>query len=543
MLAPAVRPTHNGKMQRLQGPFRVHVGLVPTGYLNPHAISQVIRDGIVFCGLAKTLERLKPTSKILAKVDLAVADEKIARHTYTHPEVTRSALGELLGLSPAAKAVVTAETDPELAGYRMLARAHGGAEAFRVRGYYEFEHLFPGRVSVLPDDESPKCRYRLAKGGVLSNLATGLPVESTARLRASNEVVAAKHFADSAFTVYLPKLKGNVLSQGFSGAIKLGSPNDGRAAMNDHHVCDMLEVCNPQLVISDGIIAAVGGNSVTQRGHELGVVLVSNNALAHDWIAAQILNFDPMKIGHLRIANERGWGPASSSQIELGGAGAEAVGQLAQKSKFWDMGVIAVQEFPHRFERDNPGLKFPFEILSGSPYEPAGAHGLFLDWLYQSYDFPHRRASMARWPKLTVCMGALGAFPSNYVVCAIGSKAQQSLSRIASHTRTILKLGPTAVHTMQLKNGRHHLVVTTSSDKVGVARAMMLASLGRARTHLTRIAFALDKTLFIWRTRWRMSRHRQGKSLPFVMTSRMPQNNWWALNLRSAADAEVSAPL
>lgn len=530
-------------MQRLQGPFRVYVGLVPTGYLNSQAINQVVRDGIVFCGLAKTLERLKPSSKILVKTDLMMADEKIARHAYTHPEVARAALGQILSFSPSAKPVVTAETLAEFPGYRMFARAHGSAEAFRVRGFYELEHLFPGRVAIAPDDESAKCRYRLAKGGVLSNLAAVLPTESTSRLRASNEIIAAKHYADSAFVVYLPKLKGNVMSQGFSGAIKLGSPDDRRGATNDHHICDMLEVCNPNLVISDGIIAAIGGNSITQRGHELGVVLVANNALAHDWVAAQILNLDPMKISHLRIAIERGWGPANFSQIELGGAGAEAVSQLSQKSKFWDVGPIAVQEFPHRFERDNPGLKFPFEILSGAPYEPAGAHGLLLDWLYQNYDFPHRRAQMARWPKMTVCIGGLGAFPSHYVVCAIGAKAQQSISRIASHTRTVLKLGETAVHLMQFKNGRHHLVVTTSAEKHGIARAMLFASLGRVRAHLTRFALTVDKAILIWRTRWRMSRHRQGKDLTLVMTSRMPQNSWWALKIKAEAETGVSAPL
>lgn len=528
-------------MQRIPGPYRVFVGLVQTGYLNDQAINRVVRDGMLFCGLTKQIDGLRPSSKVVLKADLVLADDKLARHTYTHPEVTRAVVHEILRLAPGAKPVITAETARGLPGYRAFHKAHGSAEPYRLRGYYELEHQFPGRVSVIPDDETAKARYRLAKGGVLSSTSVGLPVESTFRLRASNEVVASRHYSEAGFTVYLPKIKGNVLAQGFSGAIMLGSPQDNYGMANDHHVCDMLEVCNPQLVVSDGLIAAVGGNSLTQRGHELGVILVSNNALAHDWIAAQILNLDPMKIGHLHMAQERGWGPASAAQIELGGAGLQAVQQLSQKTKFWDMGSAAVQEFAHRFERDNPGLKFPLEIISGPPYEAAGSHGLLLEWLYQNYDFPQRRPLMARWPKLSVCVGGLTTFPLHYVVAVIGAKARQAMNKLTSSSTTLLSLKGLSIQLAQLKNGKRHLIVSAGANSRDIGRAMTLASFGRIRTQLFRVPLVLDKTFFIWRTRWRMSRQNQNPSgkLPLVMTSRLAPNAWWSLRVKHP---EASAP-
>lgn len=533
-------------MQRLQGPYRVYVGLVSTGYLNADLINQTIRDGMAFCGVTRTLERAAPGGKIVIKTDVLLADEKIARHTYTHPEVVRGAIAQLLSVSRQSNITVTAEAQEGVAGYRMLQKAHASAETFRLRGYYELEQMYPGRVSVLPDDEAQQCRYQLSMGNVLSNITAALALESTAKLRATNEVLAPQFYAESDFTVYLPKLKGNVLSQGFSGAVKLGSPRDTFGFTNDHHIGDMLEVCNPDLVISDAIIAAVGGNAMTQRGHELGVILISNNAVAHDWIAAQILNLDPLKIAHLKVAMERGWGPASSTQIELGGAGLDGVKQLAQKSKFWDVGTIAAQEFAHKYDRENPGLKFPIEILSGPQYETAGAHGLILDWMYLTYDFPQLRPLMARWPKITICAGTLTTFPTNHVVCAIGTRAVQSLAQTASHSSLILRWRGLELRYLQLKNGTKHLAVFAPATRKAVALAMLLASFGRAGSHFVRLGLVFDRFVSIWRTRWRAAKN--SKRTPVVMTCRMPKNSWWSLKQTSrstvpTAAKAVSAPL
>src|SRR5688572_28114561 len=90
-------------MQRLPGPYRVYVGLVPTGYLNGENIAQVIREGIAFCGMSGRLSKLKPSSKIVLRTDVPAAHPKIGKYAYTHPEVARGSISQLLTLAPGAR--------------------------------------------------------------------------------------------------------------------------------------------------------------------------------------------------------------------------------------------------------------------------------------------------------------------------------------------------------------------------------------------------------------------------------------------------------
>src|SRR5690242_15888752 len=110
-------------MQRLPGSFRVYVGLVSTGYLNTEVIDQTIRDGLLYCGAVRRLEPLKPGARLLVKADVALADEKIARHTYTHPEIMRSALAQTFSIAPQLKVTVTSETTKGYPGFRALQKA------------------------------------------------------------------------------------------------------------------------------------------------------------------------------------------------------------------------------------------------------------------------------------------------------------------------------------------------------------------------------------------------------------------------------------
>ncbi|MBI3556329.1 MAG: DUF362 domain-containing protein [Deltaproteobacteria bacterium] len=529
-------------MQRLPAPFKVYVGLVPMGYLNPEAIERVVRDGMFFCGTPKILER-QNGGAVLVSPDVTMADGKAARHAYTHPEVVRAVLHQTFEINPRVQATIMARAFHGLPASRMLRRANGTSEVFRQRGYYEFEQLFPGKVELAPADDCEFLRYQLSKGAVLSGrektrlLESDMVCGKSARAidRLNNEILAPREYQNSDFTIYCPKLKSSVLSQGFSGAIRLGDPTR-RAIFADLHLCDMLEICNPQLVVSDGIIAAVGGNEMTQRGHELGVILVSNNALAHDLIAAQVFNLDPMKIDHLRIAAERGWGPSNPSQIERGGAGIEGIRQLSQKTRFWDLGFIPLGEFGAKFERENPGHAFPLEIISGAPYESSGAHGLVLDWLYLTYDFPRRRASIARWPRASVCVGDVTEYPTHYLVYAAGDRACAALQRMTSSSRKLFGFGSKnsrvhfSVELVQLKDGRRHAVVKISGSPPrlrGIFLAFFVGSLGRMGARSLTLTLLADRVFFTLR-RW-LRPPRNPLKARIAMTSRLPQNSWWSL--------------
>ena len=545
----------------MPAPFKVYVGLVPMGYLNPESIDRVVRDGMNFCGTPKLLEALpRHANNVLVQPDVTMADSRVARHAYTHPEVVRAVLNQTLNINLNAQATIIGRAFHGFPASRMLKRAHGTADAFQQRGYYEFEHIFPGRVEVSAADDCEFNRYQLSMGEVLSEQDKRLLLQSELSYRPdarplgrlSNEILAPREYGDTNFTIYCPKLKSSVLSQGFSGAIRLGDPTN-RNTYSDLHICDMLEICNPQLVIGDGIIAAVGGNEMTQRGHELGVVLVANNALAHDIIAAQIFNLDPMKINHLKIAAERGWGPATPQQIELGGAGLEGIRQLSQKTRFWDLGFIPLPEFGAKFERENPGHTFPLEIVSGTPYESSGSHGLVLDWLYLTYDFPRRRPNITRWPRASVCVGEITTFPTNYLVYAVGDRACASLKRMTSSSRRLFSFGSKkrrahfAVELVQLKDGRRHLLikVTGSPPRLrGIFLAFFAGSLGTMGSRSLTFTLLADRLLFGLR-RWL-----QGPAASdfaktrILMTSRLPQNSWWSLKRMRPATlrADVAPP-
>lgn len=514
------------------------------GYLNTEAIERVVRDGAAFCGTTAKLGKLRPGARMVLKPDALMADSQIARYAYTHPDVLRSTLSYLLTSVPGARVKVIGSAVPEISTARVFRRANGLSETYRMRGYYELENIFPGQVELCPDEEADHWRYRLSKGQVRSG---GLGRDWNDRV--ANEISAPRDYYEADFAIYCPKIKSSVRAQGFSGAVRLGDLIY-RGSAQDAHIADMLEVCNPGLIVSDGIIAAVGGNEVTQRGHELGVVLVANNALAHDLVAAQILGLDPFRIDHLKAAATRGWGPNALNHIEIGGAGLDGVQQLAQKTKFWDLGALTLSDFPPKFERENPGLQFPLEIISPvNSDEQTCAHDLFLDWLYLTYDFPARRQQIARWPKASICIGDFTGFPSNYLIYAVGHHAYQALARMTSSATRLVKLGGLEARVLQLKNGSRHFAISIAFEAKRPPRlrdlifGFWVGSLGRMTARAFTLALSVDRVS----TRMRIwaKAPKDTMTARVVMTSRMQQNAWWALkpvrpcSLHPATGAEV----
>jgi hypothetical protein len=207
----------------------------------------------------------------------------------------------------------------------------------------------------------------------------------------------ASEMAERDFLVFVPKLKTNVLSHGISGALKLniGTIDSKERLFHHHHklhvkIVDILEAANPDLIVSDGIRLAFGGNQMTQQGTDVGVVVVSTNAVAHDMVCAKLLNLDPFKVEHIREAMDRGYGPTSFEQIEiLGDYPVERAQQITEKL---DFGFYPVDQF-----------KCNFDIRSGTPYCTGGCQGIFLDWLHMIKDRKPKR--LKRFPKLTVLIG------------------------------------------------------------------------------------------------------------------------------------------
>lgn len=330
---------------------------------NPDAIYQMIRKALDVVPLSK-----KITGKVVIKPNLVMAHPKIATDGFTRKEIIEAILIMLRNDGDSIEKIdiveksglgVTTGTMFRHAGYRSLVRKY--------------------QVGLCAMEEGRQSRMVLKFGKVHRYLTI------------------AREIAERDFLIFVPKLKTNVLSEGYSGALKLNIGTiDSKERMFHHHqdlpvkITDILEVANPDLIITDGIRMSFGGNQMTQHGIDIGVIIVSNNAVAHDMINARLLNLDPMKIGHIREAIDRGYGPKSIDEIEV--LGDCTMPEIQTKTSGLDFGYYPVEQF-----------KSNLCIHAGSPYCIGGCHGVFLDWLHMIRD--RKPKLFKRFPRMDVLIG------------------------------------------------------------------------------------------------------------------------------------------
>jgi len=310
------------------------------------------------------------TGKVVIKPNLVMAHPKVATEAYTRKEVIEGiirvvkasgkGLGKIDVVEKSGLGVTTASMF-RYAGYRKLARKYG--------------------VGLRAMEERPQVKVVIRNGKV------------------HQYITVAREMAECDFLIFAPKLKTNVLAHGYSGALKLNIGTvDSRERLYHHNrdlpakIVDILEVANPDLIVTDGIRFCFGGNQMTQPGIDLGLIVVSNNAVAHDMVCAKLLNLDPEKIEHIREAYERGYGPSTFKEIEI--SGDYAPEEARSITKTLDYGYYPVEQFSCNFN-----------ILSGTPYCVGGCHGIFLDWLHMIKD--KKPKLLRRFPAIYVLIGRL----------------------------------------------------------------------------------------------------------------------------------------
>jgi len=349
----------------------------------------------------------KPISgKVVIKPNLVMAHPKIATEGFTRKEVIEGILKvipiygkeiEKVDIVEKSGLGVTTATMYRYAGYTELKRKYG----IRLRAMEEIRH-----ATVV-----------LQKGKVHSHISL------------------AQEMVERDFLIFAPKLKTNVLADAYSGALKLNIGSiDSKERMFHHHkdlplkIVDILEAVNPDLIVTDGIRFSFGGNQMTQRGIDMGVIVVSTHAVAHDMVCARLLGLDPFKIEHIKEAIDRGFGPSSFDEIEIQGDFPLSRGQ--ETCKALDFGFYPVNQF-----------KCNFDIQSGFPYCIGGCQGIFLDWLHMVKDRSPKR--LKRFPNLTVLIGKVKALISEKNVLLIGDCAKASGPIKAKKIRHIKGCPPT----------------------------------------------------------------------------------------------------
>lgn len=334
----------------------------------PAEIARVIARGLDELGAWDLLR-----GRVAIKPNLVLAHPVHARHCYTRAEVMDALLGHLAALR--ARGQVERVDVVEKCGRGAPTRT-----MYRHAGYLPLAARHGAVLHAM--EEEPRVAVPLRRG------------LHHKQVRISPVVAGADTL------VFAPKLKSNVLAHGLSAALKLnmGSVDDDERMLYhdfrlDDKIVDLLEACWPALIITDAIEIAVGGNQMTEAGRPLGAVIIATNPLAHDLVAARLLNLDPMSVGHLRRAVERGYQPAGLGQVDI--VGDFPLEQAQAVTAPYDLGFIRVEDFPS-----------PMTIRSGEPYCTGGCHGVFLDWLHMMKD--RKPESIARLPAdLTVVIGAV----------------------------------------------------------------------------------------------------------------------------------------
>jgi uncharacterized protein (DUF362 family)/ferredoxin len=218
------------------------------------------------------------------------------RHVNTHPSVVRAVVA----------AVARRGAGRILVGDNSGMRAYGsGEEAARVAGILD------------------------AAGGHFVNLgASPVAVKMTSPFAA--ELAFSREVLQADVLISLPKMKTHVATA-VTGAIKnsfghlvggeksrlhreaVGPENFARA------VVDVFQVRPPDLIILDAVWAMEGQGPSGGRPRHVGRILASDNAVALDAAMAAMMGLRPRQVPLLRIAEERGLGPADLEQIELDG--------------------------------------------------------------------------------------------------------------------------------------------------------------------------------------------------------------------------------
>lgn len=331
-------------------------------------ITHVIREGLAEFGLTESHH-----SRITIKPNTVMAHHKVTPSAFTRPEF-------LDGLIQALQKEGT--PDPNITVAEKCGAGIPTSRMFRRAGYLKLKKRYG--ICLLPIEEAKKTKIPLKKGKIHRQITT------------SREIV------DNDLLIYAPKLKSNLLAHGLTAAVKLnvGILCDRERMWNHNHrldekIVDLLEVGYPDFIATDAVEISMGGNHLTQHARSLGAVIMATNPVAHDSVCARILNLDPHKIPHLRLASQRGYGPLDLTEIDI--RGDISLPALQERTKDWKTGFIRADD-----------IACGIRVLSGEPYCTGGCHGVFLDWLYMIKD---RKPEL--WKKLPPWTAVIGKYPGD----------------------------------------------------------------------------------------------------------------------------------
>lgn len=234
------------------------------------------------------------SGKVLIKPNIVTANKGYIHHSFTHPGVMEGLIGTIKK-SSSVKQITVGESSgfgvpPGLfaheAGYDSLCRRLG--------------------VRLLDFNEDRATWTPLEKGVIHKGFH------------------AARAILDADTLIWAPKLKYHICCQ-ITNALKLNIgilQHRDRMKFHDDRlndkIVDLLEVGYPNIIVSDAVTIGHGYESAPQ-GFNLGLLMVADDPLASDAVAAEILGYRPEDVVHLRKASERGYGSINLNDFDISG--------------------------------------------------------------------------------------------------------------------------------------------------------------------------------------------------------------------------------
>lgn len=271
-------------------------------------MSAVVNEGFELLGR-------KPKGRVLIKPNVVFANKNYSRFAFTRPELV-GLVADRVREFPG----ITDLTVGESGGFAIPTRLN-----FKEAGYYEMG--IKHNVPVVDFNEDKYQKVVLHKG------------------RFHRTLQCPRLIRDADFKIWMPKLKYHICCE-ITNALKLNIGSllhkermlfhDDR--LNDK-IVDVLEIGYPDLVVTDAITIGHGFESCA-KPFDLGLIMISNDPVASDVVAAQILGYRPEEVHHLRIASERGYGSIDPASVKV--LGDVGISELAEKtsgivSEFQDM--------------------------------------------------------------------------------------------------------------------------------------------------------------------------------------------------------------
>jgi uncharacterized protein (DUF362 family) len=173
-----------------------------------------------------------------------------------------------------------------------------------------------------------------------------IPLHHPGRLR--DYLFTPEPVARADFFVNCPKFKAHPWTTvTFSMKNYIGIQDDRHRLIDHDHalnrkVADLQYIVQPQFIAIDCIIAGEG-RMLTPIPRRMNLIIMGNNQVAVDAVSCRIIGVDPREVEHIRLAHERGFGPLSPDEIEVGGD--VSLAEAQRRAEGFQVGLIRVEKY------------------------------------------------------------------------------------------------------------------------------------------------------------------------------------------------------